>query len=260
SGHSSTRGCPRAPRCFCRTTRTPRPSSTLAPPVGPKRRSWNSLRTTISPTCRTRSRPRRLSARRQMFPRSKLAKIDLLPRIRHKVLITPELAPMFRGRDDELLDRFKIITRVLDGQGLQTDKGTHGRRGYRGDYLFGWIGATTPIEDKIFRLMEALGARLFFHEAPSEPVTVDQLAAASEGETYRDRLQRCKDMVHWFLSELFATWAGVRGVILDATPEDRALREGIARWATAVSAMRSVPAREPDPQRGASGVEYMPAS
>jgi hypothetical protein len=58
-----------------------------------------------------------------------LSEIDLLPRIRHKVLITPELAPNFRGKEDELTKRFSILTRVLDGQGLMTDSGTHGRRG-----------------------------------------------------------------------------------------------------------------------------------
>src|SRR5262249_58021796 len=65
-----------------------------------------------------------------------LGKVDLLPRIKHKVLVTPELAPIFRGKEDELAQRFAIITRVLDGQGLMTDSGTHGRRGYRGDYRF----------------------------------------------------------------------------------------------------------------------------
>lgn len=74
-----------------------------------------------------------------------LVKVDLLPRIRHKILLTPELSPIFRGKPDELAERFSIITRVLDGQGLTTDSGTHGRRGYTGDYLFAWIGCTTPL-------------------------------------------------------------------------------------------------------------------
>ena len=50
-----------------------------------------------------------------------LAEIDLLPRIKHKVLLTPELSTIFRGKQDELADRFSIITRVLDGQGLASD-------------------------------------------------------------------------------------------------------------------------------------------
>src|SRR5262249_54824209 len=36
-------------------------------------------------------------------PTKDLPKVDLLPRIRHKVLVTPELAPVFRGKDDDLV-------------------------------------------------------------------------------------------------------------------------------------------------------------
>ena len=88
-------------------------------------------------------------------PADKLAKVDLLPKIQHKVLVTPELAPTFRGKDDEgkddeLVKIFKIITRVLEGQGLMTDGGVQGRRGYRGDYLFAWIGCTTPFDQNVY--------------------------------------------------------------------------------------------------------------
>ncbi len=49
-------------------------------------------------------------------PRDKLDKVDLLPRIRHKLLVTPELAPIFRGgKEAELTECFSILTRVLDG-------------------------------------------------------------------------------------------------------------------------------------------------
>jgi hypothetical protein len=54
--------------------------------------------------------------------------VDLLPKINGRVLLTPELAPIFRGNEDELTRNFAIITRVLDGQGLVTDSGTHGHR------------------------------------------------------------------------------------------------------------------------------------
>lgn len=73
-----------------------------------------------------------------------LSKVDLLPRIKHKVLLTPELSTIFRGKQDELAERFSTLTRILDGHGYTTDSGTHGQRGYTGDYLFAWLGATTP--------------------------------------------------------------------------------------------------------------------
>jgi hypothetical protein len=114
--------------------------------------------------------------------KAELANVDLLPRIRHKVLVTPELAPVFRGKEDELAKRFSIITRVLDGHGLMTDSGTQGRRGYRGDYLFAWIGCTTPLEPKVWRVMAQLGSRLIFLTMDDQPeVTVDDLVESTEG-------------------------------------------------------------------------------
>jgi hypothetical protein len=92
----------------------------------------------------------------------KLKEVDLLPRIKHKVLLTPELSTVFRGKPDELAERFSIITRVLDGQGLTTDSGTHGKRGYEGDYVFAWIGCTTPFQESVWKVMAQLGSRLFF--------------------------------------------------------------------------------------------------
>jgi hypothetical protein len=88
-----------------------------------------------SATVRTTSTPAAFVSHATNQRRESLAKVDLLPRIRHKVLVTPELATIFRGKDDDLVNQFKIITRVLDGQGLVTDSGAQGRRGYEGDYF-----------------------------------------------------------------------------------------------------------------------------
>jgi hypothetical protein len=87
----------------------------------------------------------------------KLPKVDLLPRIRHKLLVTPELAPIFHGKEADLTRTFAILTRVLDGDGLRTDSGTYGSRGYRGDYLFAWLGCTTPFDAIVWRVMAHCG-------------------------------------------------------------------------------------------------------
>jgi len=63
--------------------------------------------------------------------RASLTDIDLLPRIKHKLLVTPELAPIFRGKEDELAKRFATLTRVLDGEGLTTDPGHRGSAAIR---------------------------------------------------------------------------------------------------------------------------------
>jgi hypothetical protein len=177
--------------------------------------------------------------------RKDLEKVDLLPRIRHRMLVTPELAPIFRGKEDELSQRFAILTRVLDGQGLLTDSGTHGQRGYRGDYLFAWLGCTTPFETKVWRVMAQLGSRLFFllMDDQAEP-TVEDLVALDEERPYRERLALCKTAAEQFLTDLFDAWGGVRGVTWDAHADPEPVRRQIARLATALAVMRSDPGRD----------------
>src|SRR5262249_39115813 len=63
--------------------------------------------------------------------REDLAKVDLLPRIRYRTLIVRELGSIFGAKDDDLIKSLGILTRVLDGEGLETDSGVHGRRGYK---------------------------------------------------------------------------------------------------------------------------------
>src|SRR5439155_20871051 len=68
--------------------------------------------------------------------RQDLDRVDLLPRIRYRTLIARDLAPLFGAKKDDVTKSLGILTRVLDGQGLETDSGLHGQRGYRGDYVF----------------------------------------------------------------------------------------------------------------------------
>ena len=105
----------------------------------------------------------------------KLPKVDLLPKIRHKCFVVPELAPLFGADKDELLKSFSILTRVFDGEGLKRDGGVHGSRGYEGDYHFTWLGATTPIRPHVCRLTGNLGRRFLFLTAESGPTLMKWL-------------------------------------------------------------------------------------
>lgn len=173
--------------------------------------------------------------------RERLEEVDLLPRIRHKVFLVPELAPLFGLRNEDLLESFSILTRVLDGQGLVTDSGVHGRRGHTGDYLFAWIGCTTPIPHNVWKTMGKLGSRFLFIEMPSEEQSdADLVRGAAGGISYRDRVALCRDAVTDFLDDLWRDAGGVRGVSWkrDADPSEVMLR--IAAFAKVLARLRGV--------------------
>lgn len=175
----------------------------------------------------------------------KLKKIDLLPRIKDKVLVTPELAPIFRGDQDELVKRFSILTRVLDGQGLKTDSGAHGERGYDGEHIFAWIGATTPIEGPVWKVMAQLGSRMFFLLLDTRGVTtsrdtLEDLVSFLHAEVpYSVRVQECKHDVGEFLTHLFAHYQGPRQVEWDQRTNPSSVLKVIGRFAMLLADMRT---------------------
>ena len=160
-----------------------------------------------------------------------LEKIDLLPRIRHKILITPELASVFRGDKKELIPSFSKITRVLDGEGLWTDSGTHGGRGYKGDYVFAWLGCTTPFDNNVWETMAQLGSRLFFLMLETNgDMNEDALVASLlEDDPYKARREACRAVVSPFLGELFSQHGGVRSVVWNPSKDDPEAQRWVAR-------------------------------
>ena len=105
---------------------------------------------------------------------SQLKKIDLLPKIRNKLFLTPELSPMFSVKDENLNEILGILTRVADGQGYESDSGVQGHRGYSGTMMYAWLGAGCDIPRKVFRLLGTLGPKLYFFRMPWVPVTEDE--------------------------------------------------------------------------------------
>jgi hypothetical protein len=136
-----------------------------------------------------------------------LPKIDMLPKIRNKVLVVPELAPIFSKRKEYLEENIGILVRVFDGQGLQTDSGAQGGRGYSGEYLFVWIGATTPLPYRVWQTMGKLGSRWLFmlmpKEFPAERQRELQVQDLVADVTYKDKVKCCRQFVHGFLRTLF---------------------------------------------------------
>lgn len=141
--------------------------------------------------------------------KSDLEKVDLLPRIRHKTLVTPELAPLFTGNEENLVESFGILTRVLDGRGLEIDSGVHGKRGYHGDYHFMWLGAVVDIPHKVWKVVGNLGAKWFYLRLPEEPLTSEQKKARIkrelDGKPYQKKLEECQEAKRQFWEALTAS-------------------------------------------------------
>lgn len=136
--------------------------------------------------------------------KSDLKNIDLLPKLKLKVLITKELAPILRGRETEMQENFSILISVLDGKGFTSDSGSQGTRGYKEAIVFNWLGATTPLPAKTHRLMSQLGTRLLFYEVPvSEPTDEELLLYAKKNDAGAAELA-CNIAVNEFLVEFFS--------------------------------------------------------
>ena len=88
----------------------------------------------------------------------------LFKKVRNKLLVTPELGLLFRGRPHLLEERFAELAQWLDGEGRYVDTGTHGLLGEKGDYTCVWCAGTTPFYIDTWRTMAALGTRILFFE------------------------------------------------------------------------------------------------
>lgn len=99
--------------------------------------------------------------------REDLSQIDLLPKIKNKCFLTPELARTFAARDDDLVQVLGIMTRILDGNGYESDSGAQGHRGYNGEMMFTWVGAAVDIPHKVHKYLGTLGPKLYFMRPPT---------------------------------------------------------------------------------------------
>ena len=155
---------------------------------------------------------------------------DLLPRLANKVLVTKELAPIFRGREEELQSNFSVLISVLDGKGFTSDSGMRGQRGYDTPILFNWLGATTPLPPTTHRMMAQLGTRLLFYEVPAIEPTEEQLMDYAEKDDAGEAEVECQKAVNSFLADFFSRHP-VGSYPADDMPIPEELLRQIVRWA-----------------------------
>ncbi|MBV9179099.1 MAG: hypothetical protein JO297_18875, partial [Nitrososphaeraceae archaeon] len=142
-----------------------------------------------------------------------LREIDLLPKLKNNIFLTPELSPTFTAKDEDLHVILGIITRVADGQGLSSDSGAHGHRGYDEPIMFTWIGAAVDVPRKVYKLLGNLGAKLYFLRLPSVDRTEQDLSLEDNKDAFNVRYERIKnaltDYLEWFEINPYATTVSI---------------------------------------------------
>ena len=190
--------------------------------------------------------PRSFGSHSANVEKPKLAtEVDLLPRIRHKMMVVKDLSPMFSKRADDVKEGMGVMTRVLDGRGYASDSGAHGHRGYSGDYVFGLLAATTPLGRNIWEMMSTLGPRLLLLQIEPEIETeAEQLWKLLSVVSYREKVEECRVAVSTYMDHLWERHGGIRGLEWDRQADDRERTMELVRLANLGSALRGQPARE----------------
>jgi hypothetical protein len=181
-------------------------------------------------------------------PREQLTEIDLLPKIKDKCLLSPELAPTFASKDDDLVQILGIKTRILDGNGYESDSGVQGHRGYRGKFMFTWVGAAVDIPHKVHKYLGNLGPKLYFirpktFQIKTEKDYVDQIKNDNFNRKIADIKEVLFDYLKWFEigPELVTDKeTGLAKMLWNSELDDEYTRKYIVRLARLLGHLRGV--------------------
>jgi len=172
-----------------------------------------------------------------------LTEIDLLPRIKHKILVIKEMAGFFGQRSEDLTANIAAVTEVFDGRGYQRSSGVHGQRGYHGDYRFCMIGATTPLEHRVWQLLGKLGSRWVLYRMPTEKITSQKLADEMAGD-YHDKIEKVRETIKIFIQQFWQKYGGFGGYEWKSAQDDPGLRRTLGAIAMKVCGWRGLQLRQ----------------
>ena len=230
--------------------------------VGQPSSSKTTILEFINPSCSYRSdnvTPRAFVTHAANIKKAELEKIDLLPRLKHKLWLVKDLAPIFSKRLDELTETVGVVTRILDGRGYQSDTGAQGQRGHTGDYRFGILAATTLLDPRIWKVMSRLGPRLLFlHVDAGQQSEEDQLEMIMGKISYSEKVEACRQAVTAHLEAVCNQHGGFGGMTWNnEAVDDLEMKRTIVQLANLGVKLRSQPARERQ-ERDNEGVEFIP--
>jgi hypothetical protein len=167
---------------------------------------------------------------------AQLSNIDLLPMIKHKVIVIPELAPLFGQRYEDLVSDIAILTAVMDGKGYSSSSGVHGLRSYEGDYRFSMIAATTPLERRVWQALGKLSSRWIFYRLPEASTEYKSLS-----HNFVEDKELCKIIVQVFIKD---SWKGYGTIAWNRTRDDELLGKQLNQSAVTISRWRGLVPRQ----------------
>ena len=176
--------------------------------------------------------------------KDKLVEIDMLPRIKDKILLTPELSPIFTGKEEDIKEQFGIITKVLDGKGYESDSGVHGKRGYYGKYMFTWIGAAVDIPHSVYKFLSTIGFKIYFLRLPRIEISEDELVEQTTAEKpFSEKIREIEelllDYLNWFeICPISIGFQNLTKIEWDKSKDDKNAIRIIARLAILLARLR----------------------
>jgi len=170
--------------------------------------------------------------------REDLSKIDLLPRLKYKLFLIRDLSTIFSKREEDLNECLGLLTRVLDGEGLNTDTGVHGQRHYVGEFLFMILAGSTPIPPRVWKMMGNLGSRLFFLNMGVKEKSEEELAEQITTLAYKEKEKICRLTTKHFLQTLWQK--NQNGIEWNKTQDKKEDKIIIARCARLLAKLRGV--------------------
>ena len=163
---------------------------------------------------------------------------DLLPRLRNRCLVTPELGVLFKDRN--LPQTLGLLTRLLDGMGYVRHTG-FGEVGVHENVRFNWCAAIVKIQPKIWDLLGHLGHRLLFLHLENDNESVEAVEnrlvrMITEDRDYNEKLSICRDACVAYFQKIQARYPN--GVTWNTAMDEQSAKQLIVRAALMLKSLR----------------------
>jgi len=137
-------------------------------------------------------------------------------------------------------EKMSRMTHLMDGEGLTRDSGSHGKRGYKGDYRFSFIGASTPLKSRAWDVMGNAGYRFVFYHKEPRPDDQETLKSDLFGDSrYKEERAECRQKVQSFLHRLWNEHGGYGSIPDDEISFSDAAQDAVLYLAKVIKFSRA---------------------